>query len=221
MYDTARELKIPLMAGSWLPVTWRRSPLDVPAGAVLGDMAAVTYHTRDAYGFHALEMVQCLAERRRGGETGVKAVRWVEGPDVWKLGPADGFDRGLLETAFDRCEGRGRIKGKLADLEKKPILFQVEYRDGLRANLVTQTLPGEWATAWRERGKEETPCVCVAAQCSLFMGNPGPLRRPARGAPAGNTAPPTGVTGRPVRIGGPVAWQRPAPRRPMGMGQHF
>jgi hypothetical protein len=171
MYDAARELKIPLMAGSSLPVTWRRPPLDVPAGAVLGDMAAVTYHTPDAYGFHALEMVQCLAERRRGGETGVKAVRWVEGPDVWKLGPADGFDRGLLETAFGRCEGRGRVKGKLADVEKKPILFQVEYGDRLRANLVTQTLLGEWATAWRERGKEETPSTLFWVQDERPVGH--------------------------------------------------
>ena len=63
LHDTAKELKIPLMAGSSLPVLWRYPPVDVKRGAKLKEIVAVSYHTLDAYGFHALEMVQCLAER--------------------------------------------------------------------------------------------------------------------------------------------------------------
>ena len=66
LYDTAHELKSPLMAGSSLPTLWRRPPADVRRGANLTQMVAISYHTLDAYGFHALEMVQCLAERRAG-----------------------------------------------------------------------------------------------------------------------------------------------------------
>jgi hypothetical protein len=171
MYDTARELKVPLMAGSSLPGAWRKPPLDTRAGSVLTEMAAVTYHTPDAYGIHALEMVQCLAERRRGGETGVAAVRWVEGPDVWKLGAQGGYDPRLLEEALNRCEGRGRIKGRIEDAEKKPILFQVEYRDGLKANVFTQNLLGEWATAWREQGKEEPQATLFWVQDERPVGH--------------------------------------------------
>src|SRR5437667_5209181 len=68
--DTARELQVPLMAGSSLPLTWRRPPADVKRGGPNREIAAITYHTTDAYGFHALEFVQALAEQRHGGEAG-------------------------------------------------------------------------------------------------------------------------------------------------------
>ena len=84
LYDTAHELKSPLMAGSSLPTLWRRPPADVRRGANLTQMVAIPYHTLDAYGFHALEMVQCLAERRAGGETGVRQVRCLSGNAVWE-----------------------------------------------------------------------------------------------------------------------------------------
>ncbi len=38
----------------------------------------------DSYDFHALEMIQCMAERRRGGETGVTALQALRGESVWK-----------------------------------------------------------------------------------------------------------------------------------------
>src|SRR2546422_4804273 len=44
IYDTARELKIPLMAGSSVPGTWRRPPADVKRGARLREIVGITYH---------------------------------------------------------------------------------------------------------------------------------------------------------------------------------
>ena len=75
IYDTARELKIPLMAGSSVPGTWRHPAADVERGARLTEIVGITYGSTDAYGFHGLEAVQSLAEQRRGGETGVRAVQ--------------------------------------------------------------------------------------------------------------------------------------------------
>ncbi len=80
----ARDLGLPMMAGSVLPVARRNPPVDVGPGEPLTHVLALSYHTLDAYGFHALEIVQCLAERRRGGETGVRSVRSTTGPAVWK-----------------------------------------------------------------------------------------------------------------------------------------
>ncbi|HEV3259143.1 MAG TPA: hypothetical protein VG013_19880 [Gemmataceae bacterium] len=154
MHDTARELRIPLMAGSSIPLTWRKPPLDTPAGGSISDLTAISYHTLDAYGFHALEMVQCLAERRRGGETGVAAVRCVVGPEVWRLGTKGGYDRRLLDTALARREQKGRFQGRIEDAAKEPVLFLVEYRDGLKAAVFTlNNAVGEWAAAWREKGR--------------------------------------------------------------------
>src|SRR5262249_51186576 len=95
MYETARRMRIPVMAGSSLPLTWRRPAVDVARGADLREIVAVSYHTLYGYGFHALEMVQCLAERRRGGESGVKSVQCVEGPGVWLAEREGRFDRTL------------------------------------------------------------------------------------------------------------------------------
>jgi hypothetical protein len=155
MYDTARALHIPFMAGSSLPGTWRKPPIDTPAGGRLDHITAISYHTPDAYGFHALEMVQCLAERRRGGETGVAAVRCVTGPEVWELGEHGGYDRRLLDAAL-ACQEQKRYKGRVEDAAKEPLLFQIEYRDGLKAHVFTLNYAvGEWAAAWRETGKKE------------------------------------------------------------------
>ena len=96
LYDTAHELKSPLMAGSSLPTLWRRPPTDVRRGANLTQMVAISYHTLDAYGFHALEMVQCLAERRAGGETGVWQVRCLSGKRVWEAVANGTIDLSLI-----------------------------------------------------------------------------------------------------------------------------
>src|SRR5262249_48538046 len=84
MVDVASHEEIPLMAGSSLPVPWREPELTLPIGCDLEEAIALGYGDLDAYGFHALETLQCMVERRRGGETGVAAVRCVSSKEVWK-----------------------------------------------------------------------------------------------------------------------------------------
>lgn len=112
IYDTAKELKIPMMAGSSLPVLWRYPPRDVTRDAKLKEIVAISYHRLDTYGFHALEMVQCLAERRQGGETGVKTVQCRQGQAVWDAEKDGVYDRALLEAALSRLKERPLPKGK-------------------------------------------------------------------------------------------------------------
>jgi len=154
MYDTARELKIPLMAGSSLPVTWRRPPIDVTRGARLIEAVGISYHTLDGYGFHALEMLQCLCERRRGGETGVGAVQCLDGPEVWKARDTGRFDAKLFEAAWSRRE---RItKARLEETVPRPNAFAIEYLDGFRATILTlNPVNGEWCIGWREAAEAE------------------------------------------------------------------
>ena len=150
IYDTARELKVPLMAGSSLPVTWRRPPADVKRGARLREIVAITYHMTDAYGFHALEFVQALAEQRHGGETGIKAVQSLADDKVWRAFDEKTFDTELFDAVWQRLsqpQNRGR---PLRDVVSKPKLFRLEYADGLRAHLLELNgAAGEWAAAWR------------------------------------------------------------------------
>lgn len=152
MSGEVKRLKIPMMAGSSLPVLWRHPAVDVERDKPLKEIVATSYHRLDAYGFHAVEMVQCLAEQRRGGETGVKQVRCLEGDAVWEAGRNGLYDRTLLDEAVGRFHVRPLAAGKrLEDAVQKPILFVIDYRDGLRASILT--LDGsfeDWAVAWKD-----------------------------------------------------------------------
>lgn len=150
LYDTARRMRIPMMAGSSLPVLWRYPPVDLERGAKLSEVVAVSYHTLDAYGFHALEMLETIVERRSGGETGVKAVRCLVGDAVWKAGEQGVYDSELLAAAIARLKRPPPADRKLSELVPEPVLFVIDYADGLRASVLTLNgAVGEWGIAWR------------------------------------------------------------------------
>ena len=83
MYDTSRELGFAFMAGSSLPVTWRTPSVEMPLGARISEALCVCYGGVDSYDFHGLETIQCMVERRRGGETGVKWMQAYRGDKFW------------------------------------------------------------------------------------------------------------------------------------------
>ena len=56
------------------------------------------------YGFHGLEALQVMMERRKGGETGVKAVQLIEGEAVWKSLSAGRISKDLLTAALSRSD---------------------------------------------------------------------------------------------------------------------
>jgi hypothetical protein len=150
-YDEARRLKIPLMAGSSLPTLWRYPEADVDRTRPLKEIVGIGYGPLDAYGFHALEMVECLVERRSGDETGVKQVKCLEGDAVWEAARTGVFDRALLDQALTRLKEKPLPPGKsIEELAKKPVLYLIEYRDGLRANvLMANNALQEFSAAWR------------------------------------------------------------------------
>ncbi len=152
IYDEARELKIPLLAGSSVPGSWRHPPADVPRGAALEEIVVLTFGSTDHYGFHALECVQGLAEQRQGGESGVRAVQCLTGAAVWEAQQNKRFDPELFEAAMSRLTQRQNAKRSLSEAVKEPILWQVEYADGLRATVLELNgAVGEWTGAWRYR----------------------------------------------------------------------
>lgn len=133
MYDWARELKIPFMAGSSIPVTVRTPELEIPHGSRFEHAVAVGYGGLDSYGFHTLEAIECMVERRASGETGVAAVEMLEGEAVWRWRDSDGgrWSAPLLEAALARSpKTRPGLPEQNA---RRPALFLLEYRDGLRA----------------------------------------------------------------------------------------
>src|SRR5947207_4092915 len=155
-YNQAQRFKIPLMAGSSLPTLWRYPEADVQRGRPLKEIVATSYGGFDAYGFHALEMVQCLAERRGSnserrkqgeswGETGIKQVRCLEGDAVWQAARDGLFDRSLLDEALTRLKQKPLPAGTtLEQIGGKPTLYMLDYLDGLRASILWASPVSEW-----------------------------------------------------------------------------
>ena len=130
MVAIAKELNFALMAGSSLPVTWRRPNAEVPWGARVDHAVGVGLGQLDSYGFHLLESLQCMVERRRGGETGVAAVQCLEHEAVWNYLDRTPWAKRLFDSAIshdETCEA-----GKLRDLAKEPAVFLIDYKDGLQ-----------------------------------------------------------------------------------------
>ena len=147
----ARESKrgnFALMAGSSIPVAIRLPPLELPLESELEEALAVGYGGLDSYDFHALEGLQCMTERRKGGETGVQAVEYLEGEEVWKAGDEGVWSWELLESAVSRSDTPqgnavedGRPEnlvglGYARELAKNPCAYILHYADGLRASML-------------------------------------------------------------------------------------
>ncbi|HYM12693.1 MAG TPA: hypothetical protein VEU62_18285 [Bryobacterales bacterium] len=156
MYDQAKSLGVPLMAGSSIPVTVRTPELELPLGCPLEHAVAVGYGDFDAYGFHTLEALQCMVERRRGAETGIAAVHWLENDAVWQWRDSEQgrWSAPLLTAALARSPGTK--PGRPEDNCKHPALFLLEYRDGFHAAAYMLNGATEgWTFAGRLKGKPD------------------------------------------------------------------
>ncbi|MGL4555486.1 MAG: hypothetical protein ACRC33_30320, partial [Gemmataceae bacterium] len=139
MYDRAVRLKVPFMAGSSLPVTYRTAALDIPVGAAVESAVGVGYDGLDIYGSHALECYQCLVERRAGGERGVKWVQALRGPAVWKAVDDGLVAKDVLGEAYRAAAGPGETDMRKNDDTE---LFLFGYADGFRGAVFM----AEWGT---------------------------------------------------------------------------
>ena len=150
MVDTSRELKFPLLAGSSLPVTWRMPAVEMPENAQPEEVMCLAMGGVDSYDFHALEIIQCMAERRKGGETGVKAVQAIRGEEVWKRMALGSWEKGgwnpkLFEACMNRSQTlaqaptyshRKPTTKQMVDWVKAPMAYRIEYLDGLKSTML-------------------------------------------------------------------------------------
>jgi hypothetical protein len=170
MVDTAQALGFPLLAGSSLPVTWRMPSLDMPFGATVEEVLCIAYGGLDSYDFHALETIQCMVERRRGGETGVTAMQALRGEAVWKAQAAGGWsDGGWDPRLFQACLARSQTlqqpetasdrypsDRQIQDWVKDPVSYRFEYADGVKATmLMLNGLVRDFTFAARIKGQAE------------------------------------------------------------------
>ena len=148
MVDDGHRLGFGVLSGSSLPVTWRLPDVELPLECEIEGALMVGVGGSDPMDYHAMEAMQCMIERRKGGETGVAAVQLIDGEEVWKAGEDGRWSMELLEAAFSRSDtpcgltdedGRTQdmiSNGEIYRLVENPSAYFIEYNDGLRATLL-------------------------------------------------------------------------------------
>lgn len=137
MYETAKRLKIPLMAGSSVPLAERRPPLEIN-GPKLKQAVSIHAGPFEIYDFHAFEVLQSMVEARAGGETGVKSVQHLSAEELWRSAERGAWDMKLAEAALATELGKDLppLKELMETPEMKlqePYGVLIEYVDGLQA----------------------------------------------------------------------------------------
>jgi hypothetical protein len=166
MVDTARSMGFAFMAGSSLPVTWRTPSLEMPLGARIREAVCVGYGGVDSYDFHALETIQCMVERRRGGESGVKWLQAYRGENFWQAYQEGVWSRDLCESALCRSHTLTPTRESFNDnfptlddmrrVVKDPVAYHYEYADGLKCTmLLLNGLVQDFNFAARLEGRRE------------------------------------------------------------------
>ncbi len=135
MVDTARRMGFPLMAGSSLPCTMTLNPPLAP-GTPLRAGVALFYVGPEVYGFHSLEGMQAIFEKRPGGERGIRAITAFSGAQVWDAMDNGAWPRALFDAALaaipDAATGdpRATCTGS-SEHGPAPTAFLIERVDGL------------------------------------------------------------------------------------------
>jgi hypothetical protein len=162
-YDRVRELRIPFLCGSTVPLSWQRPPLNLERGVRYSELLATSYSDIEEHGYHGIEMLQSVAERRAGGETGIARVRWAKGQDLWSLAGQGEWSRDLLDAALAR-----RINLVPGDVKDEPQAFLIRYRDGLRGILLhSNSMTRDFLFAARLKDRTVPVATCFYIQLNL------------------------------------------------------
>ena len=146
MYDTSREMGFAFMAGSSLPVTWRTPSVEMPRGARISEALCLCYGGVDSYDFHGLETVQCMVERRRGGETGVEWLEAYRGDRFWEALREGVWPKPLMDAALCRSHTLVPARAGFNDvfptvddmrrLVKDPVAYRYQHSDRVKCTVL-------------------------------------------------------------------------------------
>jgi hypothetical protein len=159
MVRTSRELGFPLMGGSSIPLGKPGEDCTIPDGAKLTEAVALYYHLPEIYGYHSIEFLQSIVEKRAGGESGVEAVTSYYDDSFWEADKQGVWSQEMVQEALKRAsnvaEGdyhnncRGVVNQKVWP-HKWPVAFVFHHKDGLQtAHLQLHEHVTDWSVAVR------------------------------------------------------------------------
>jgi hypothetical protein len=163
MFDKSRELNFPLTGGSSIPVYYRKPEIELDIDTPIKNSIVLGGTVDEGAIFHAIDVLQAFVERRKGGETGVKSVQSIRGPETWKW------------------VGNNPWAGKLLDsvaktFDFKPGHFQqvpgtnmcvIEYNDGTKAAVIGARDVG-WTYAGEIEGQKNPTIISMLGWAGPF-----------------------------------------------------
>jgi hypothetical protein len=163
MFDKSRELKFPLSGGSSIPMYFRKPEIELAIDTPIKNSIVVGNSPDEGAIFHCIDVLQAFVDRRKGGETGVKAVQSIRGPATWEWVKSTVWAGNLHEAI------RKEFDLKLEELQERrnPNVCVVEYNDGSKAAVISGTGVG-WTYAGEIEGQKNPTIVSM-------LGWPGPI----------------------------------------------
>ncbi|HQS50482.1 MAG: hypothetical protein B7X86_05755 [Sphingobacteriales bacterium 17-39-43] len=156
MFDKSRELNFPLTGGSSIPVYYRKPEIEIDIDTPIKNSIVIGGAGDEGGIFHAIDVLQCFVERRKGGESGVKSIQSIRGPEAWKWVERNPWAGKLLDSVAKR-------------FEFKPGYFQespgtnicvIEYNDGTKAAVIGGRGVG-WTYAGEIAGKNDPTIISM------------------------------------------------------------
>jgi hypothetical protein len=163
MFDKSRELNFPLYGGSSIPFYFRKPEIELDIDTPI--KASIVAGSAEDEGslFHCVDVLQCFAERRKGGETGIAAVQCIQGPETWKWTDRNPWAGNLLDAVRT---GFNLKAGHFQETTRQPAVSIVEYRDGTKAAIYSVRGVG-WTYAGNIEGHKDPTIISM-------LGWPGP-----------------------------------------------
>ena len=165
----AVERKLSLASGTSVATTFRLPEVDVSEGTVLDEALIIVQGIAPIAELAAIEGLSPVIFRRRGGESGVRSVRRLDGRDIWRAGDKGDWSWALLSAAVSRSNSAqgDAVKdartqdlvglGLVKKLAREPRGWIIEHRDGLRSTiLVLDGVIADFNFAVRARDKSIT-----------------------------------------------------------------
>ncbi len=163
MFDKSRELNFPLTGGSSIPTYFRKPEVDLAIDTPIKTSVMVGGAADEGALFHCVDVLQSFVEHRKGGETGVRWVQCIRGPETWKWTERNPWAGKLLESVQKKFDLK---PGHFQQIEK-PNVCLVEYNDGTKAAVYSGRDVG-WTYAGEIEGREDPAIVSM-------LGWPGPF----------------------------------------------
>ena len=162
MFDKSRELGLPLNGGSSIPYDFRRARRELAIDTPIKNSIVVGGASDEGAIFHCVDVLQAFADRRKGGETGVKSVQSIRAPETSKWVERNPWAAKLLDSVAKSFD----LKSGIFQENVQANVCIVEYNDGTTAAVISGRDVG-WTYAGELEGQKEPTIVSM-------LGWPGP-----------------------------------------------